>query len=146
MADERSFGVQELSSFKYLIQTDESTEPEDDTPALCVQPRRSGLENTMRWLSPLVIIMLVAAAGGIYWQNRASLASKARELKERRSAVDLLLWASGSDKTFSQGISDALKRAQRDSAFPTDQMKPAFKTEFDHVDLKNLSEAWNGKH
>jgi hypothetical protein len=90
----------------------------------------------VRWLTPLVIVMLVAAGGGIYWQNRASISSTAGELKNRRSAVDLLLWASGSKKTFQQGLTDTLKRAQRDSAFPSDQMKPAFKTEFENVTFR----------
>jgi hypothetical protein len=97
----------------------------------------------VRWLTPLVIVMLVAAGGGLYWLNRASIASTAGEFNNRRSAVDLLLWASGSKKTFSQGLSDTLKRAQRDSAFPIDQ-KPAFKTEFENVDFQNLSQSWNG--
>jgi hypothetical protein len=143
MADERQFGVQELASARYLVQAEEIAEPEVEAPVGRVRPRRSGLENTMHWLTPLVIFMLVAAGGGIYWQNRASIASTAGELKNRRSAVDLLLWASGSKKTFQQGLSDTLKRAQRDSAFPIDQ-KPAFKTEFENVDFQNLSQSWNG--
>jgi hypothetical protein len=143
MADERSFGVQELASARYLVQTEECAEAEVDVPARRVQPQRSGLENAVRWLTPLVIVMLVVAGGGIYWQHRASIASTAGELKNRRSAIDLLLWASGSKKTFQQGLTDTLKRAQRDSAFPTDQ-KPAFKTEFDNVDFSNLSQSWNG--
>jgi len=144
MGDERSFGVQELDSARYLAQAEESAEPEVELPVGRARARqRSGLENVMRWLTPLVIVMLVAAGGGIYWQNRAAIASKAGELKGRRSAVDLLLWAGGSKKTFKQGITDALKRAQRDSAFPIDQ-KPAFKTEFENVDFSNLSNSWNG--
>jgi hypothetical protein len=142
MADERQFGVQELASVRYLIEAEEIAEPEVDVPAVRVR-QRSGLENAVRWLTPLVIIMLVAAGGGIYWQNRASIASTAGELKNRRSAVDLLLWVGGSKKTFSQGLSDTLKRAQRDSAFPIDQ-KPTFKTEFENVDFQNLSQSWNG--
>jgi len=89
--------------------------------------------------------MLIAAVGGLYWQNRASLASTAGELKKRRCAVDLLLWASGSKQTFNGALSDSLKRAQRDAAFQFDQMKPAFKTEFEGVDFQNLSEVWNGR-
>ena len=144
MGDERSFGVQELASARYLVQAEESAEPEVEVPVGRARARqRSGLENLMRWLTPFVILMLVAAGGGIYWQNRAAIASKAGDLKGRRSAVDLLLWAGGSKKTFKQGITDALKRAQRDSAFPIDQ-KPAFKTEFENVDFSNLSNSWNG--
>jgi hypothetical protein len=144
MVDERQFRTQELTSAKYLVQAEESAEPEVEAPARRVQPRRSGLENAVRWLTPLVVIMLVAAAGGLYWQNRASIASTAGELKKRRCVVDLLLWASGSKKTFNQALSDKIKSAQRDSAFQFDQTKPAFKTEFDNVDFQNLSESWNG--
>ena len=89
--------------------------------------------------------MIVAAAGGLYWQNRASIASTAGELKNRHSVVDLLLWASGSKKTFNQALGDSLERAQRDSAFQFDQTKPAFKTEFDNVDFQNRTQSWNGK-
>jgi hypothetical protein len=144
MADERQFGLQELASAKYLVQTEEIAEPEIEAPARRVRPRQSGLENTIRWLTPLVIIMLVAAGGGLYWQNRASIASKAGDLKNRRCVVDLLLWAGGSKKTFNQILGDRLKRAQRDSAFPIDGTKPAFKSEFDHIDFQNLPQAWNG--
>src|SRR6476619_5829368 len=139
MADERQFGMQELASAKYLVQTEESAEPQLEAPAGRVRPRRSGLENTIRWLTPLVILMLVAAGGGLYWQNRASIAAKAGDLKNRRCVVDLLLWAGGSKKTFNQALGDRLKRAQRDSAYQFDQTKPAFKTEFDHVDFQNVT-------
>jgi hypothetical protein len=143
MADERQFGVQELASAKYLVQTEESAEPEVEAPAGRVRPRRSGLENTVRWLTPLVILMLVAAGGGMYWQNRASIASKAGDLKNRRCVVDLVLWAAGSKKTFNQALGDKLKQAQRDSDFRFDA-KPAFKSEFENVDFSNLSNSWNG--
>jgi hypothetical protein len=150
MADERQFGVQELASAKYLVQTKEIAEPEVEAPVGRVRPPRSGLENTIRWLTPLVILMLVAAGGGLYWQNRASIAAKAGDLKNRRCVVDLLLWAGGSKKTFNQALGDKLKQAQRDSAFQFDA-KPAFKSEFENVDFSNLSNSWNntpwnGKH
>ena len=143
MADERQFGLQELSSAKYLVQTEESAEPQAETPARRVHPRRSGLENTVRWLTSLVIIMLVAAAGGMYWQNRASIAAKAGDLKNRRCVVDVVLWAGGSKKTFNQVLSDRINQAQRDSAFQFNS-KPAFKSEFENVDFSNLSNSWNG--
>ena len=145
MAADRHLFTQELSSAKYLVgaEVEEPAEPVIDE--LTAHSHRSGLEQTIRWLTPLVVIMLVTAAGGLYWQNRASIASTVGELKQRRCAFDLLLWASGSKKTFNQGISDSLKRAQRDSVFQFDDSKPAFKSEFDGVDFSNLSEAWNGK-
>jgi len=143
MGDERSFGVQELASARYLVQTEECAEPDARVPAGRVRPQRSGLENAVRWLTPLVIVMLVAAGGGIYWQNRASIASKAGDLKNRRCLFDLVLWAGGSKKTFNQALSDKLKQAQRDSAFQFDA-KPAFKSEFDNVDFSNVTNSWNG--
>jgi hypothetical protein len=146
MADEREFGSQELVSAKYLAQVEETIEPEIEQPARRTQPNRTGLEQTIRWLSPLVLVMMVAAGGGLYWHNRASLASSATNFKKHSTCgVDWLLWAAGSKKTFNEGLSDSIKRAQRESAFQFDETKPAFKTEFDHVDFQNLSEAWNGK-
>jgi hypothetical protein len=145
MADAREFGTQELVSARYLANTEEGNEPYTEQLAPRVQAGHSGLEQTVRWLTPIVVIMLVTAGGGLYWQNRANIASTAGELKKRRCAVDLLLWASGSKQTFNGALSDSLKRAQRDSAYQFDQTKPAFKTQFDGVDFQDLSEAWNGK-
>ena len=150
MADERQFGMQELASARYLVQTEECAEPEVEAPAGRVRPQRSGLENAVRWLTPLVIVMLVVAAGGMYWQNRASIASKAGDLKNRRCVVDLVLWAGGSKKTFNQVLGDRIKQAQRDSAFQFDS-KPAFKSQFENVDFSNVTNSWNstpwnGKH
>ena len=88
--------------------------------------------------------MMVAAAGGLYWQNRTAIASKAGDLKGRRSIVDVLLWAGGSKKTFNQVLKDRLDQAQRDSAYQFDHAKPAFKSEFENVDFSNLSNSWNG--
>jgi len=56
----------------------------------------------------------------------------------------VLLFVSGSKETFNSALKKRLDEAQRDSAFQFDQKK--FKSEFDGVDLGNLSEAWNGKH
>jgi len=145
MDDTRQFGARELFSARYLINADENIEPEVGEAAPRVARRRSGLEQAVRWLTPLVAFMLIGAGGGLYWLNRASIASTAGELKKRRCAVDLLLWASGSKQTFKRALSDSLKKAQRDSFYQFDQMKPAFKTEFDGVDFQNLSEVWNGK-
>lgn len=143
MADERQFATQELISARYLANTDENIEPEVDEPARRVQPQRSGLEQTVRWLTPLVPVMLIAAAGGMYWLKRDSIAGRAGELKGRRSGIDLLLWASGSDKTFNEALSDRLEQARRDSAYQFDEMKPAFKTDLDDIYLQDFSPAWN---
>jgi hypothetical protein len=143
MSDERQFGTQELYSARYLASAEQNIEPEVEEPARRVQPQRSGLEQMVRWLTPLVPVMLIAAAGGLYWLNRASIADSAGELNRRRSVVDLLLWAGGSEETFQSALSDRLEQARRDSAFQFDD-KPAFETEFDDVDFENLSNAWNG--
>jgi hypothetical protein len=142
MADERQFGTQELVSARYLADADENVEPEVDEPARRAQPQRSGLEQTVRRLTLLVPVMLIAAAGGLYWLNRASLADTAGDLNRRRSVVDLLLWAGGSEQTFNGALSDRLERARRDSAFQFDQ-KPAFETEFNDADFENLTNSWN---
>jgi hypothetical protein len=142
MADERQFGTQELFSARYLAEAEQNAEPEVEQPARRVQPQRSGMEQTVRWLTTLVPLLLITAAGGLYWLNRDSIASTAGELNSRRSVFDLLLWAGGSDETFNSALSDRLERARRDSAFQFDQ-KPAFETEFDDVDFENLTNSWN---
>jgi hypothetical protein len=143
MADEREFRVQGLTSAACLEQSDEGIGP--DVEAVRVRPPEAGIESITRWFAAFVMIMLLSATGGLCWQHRTSIATSVGELKNRRSAVDLILWASGSKKTFNEALADRLKQAQRDSVFPSDQTKPAFKTEFDHVDFQNLSQAWNGK-
>jgi hypothetical protein len=142
MADERRFGTQELVSARYLANVEQNIEPEAEQPTR--PTRRSGLEQTVRWLTPLVPVLLIAAAGGLYWLNRASIASTAGELNSRRSAIDLLLWAGGSKQTFHGALSDRLERAQRDAAYQFDEMKPAYDTEFEDVDWQNFSQSWNG--
>jgi hypothetical protein len=142
MADERQFGTQELYSARYLAEADENVEPEVEQPVRRAQPQRSGMEQTVRWLTSLVPIMLIVAAGGLYWLNRDSISSTAGELNRRRSVFDLLLWAGGSDETFNSALSNRLEEARRNSAFDFDN-KPAFETEFDDVDFENLTNSWN---
>jgi hypothetical protein len=143
MADARQFATQELVSARYLADVEQDVEPEVEQPSRRVRPRRSGMEQAARWLTALVPIMLIAAAGGLYWLKRESIGSTADELNKRRSVVDLLLWAGGSKQTFHSALSDRLEKAQRDSAFQFDE-KPAFETEFDDVDWQNFSQSWNG--
>jgi hypothetical protein len=143
MADERQFGTQKLISATYLVEAEDDFEPEAEHAEHRVRPRRSGLELMVRWLTPLLIIMLIASAGGFYWLNRASIASTAGELGKRRSVFDVLLYLSGSKETFSSALRKRLDEAQRDSAFQFDKAK--FHSELEGVDLQNLSQAWNGK-
>jgi hypothetical protein len=142
MADDRQFATQELFSARYLADAHQDVEPEVEEPARRAEPQRSGLEQTVRWLTSLVPIMLITAAGGLYWLNRDSISSTAGELNSRRSVFDLLLWAGGSDETFSSALSNRLEEARRDSAFDFDN-KPAFETEFEDVDFENLTNSWN---
>jgi len=142
MADERQFATQELFSAKYLADAEQHVEPEVEQPARRARPQRSGLEQMVRWLTALVPVVLIAVAGGLYWLNRQSIASSAGELNRRRSVVDMLLWAGGSEQTFNGALSDRLERARRDSAFQFDD-KPAFETEFDDADFENLTNSWN---
>src|SRR5689334_2212478 len=145
MPDDRELFTQELDSARYLVNSEEAAEPEVEQLARSAKPRQSGLESTVRLLSIFVVVFMLAAAGGLYWQNRAAIASGANNFKKHStSGFDLLLWASGSNKTFSQGLTDKLKQAQRDTAYQLDQITPAFKTEFENVDFQNLSNTWNG--
>ena len=144
MADERKFGTQELVSAKYLIGVEDTVRPGAELAIRRVRPKQSGIEQAMRFVTPVVIVMLVVAAGGLFWLKSALIAGSATQFGQHSSSgVDLLLWMSGSNKTFNQALSDRISRAQRDSAFQFDQ-KAAFKSEFDGVDLGNLSNAWNG--
>src|SRR5262245_48323131 len=114
MADAREFGTQELVSARYLVETQEDIAPAVNEPSHRARASRSGLEQAIRCLTTLVPIILIAAAGGLYWLNRDAISSKAGELKGRRSVVDLVLWASGSKQTFNGALSDRLERARRD--------------------------------
>jgi hypothetical protein len=145
MPDDHELFTQELDSARYFVNSEEAAEPEVEQSARRPKPRQSGLEQTTRLLSIFVFVVMLAAAGGLYWQNRAGIASQAKNLKKHSTCgFDLLLWASGSKKTFSEGLSDRLKQAQRDTAYQLEQMKPADKTEFQNVDFHDLSDTWNG--
>jgi hypothetical protein len=143
MADERQFGTQDLVSAKYLVNAEEAVDTEDELPGRRAQPSRCRLEQVVRVLTLVVIIMLLTAAGGLVWLNRKSVAESAKQFRQHSSSgMDLLLWASGSKKTFSQALSERISRAQQDSAFQFDQ-KPAIKTHFDGVEFGNLTNAGN---
>src|SRR5262245_41110134 len=139
MPDDRELFTQDLDSARYLVGSDEMVEPEVEQPARRVKARQSGAEQTVRLLSIFVFVFMLAAAGGLYWQNRQSIASGAKNFKKHSTCgVDLLLWAGGSKKTFNEALSDRIQQAQRDSAYQFDQMKSPFKTEFDHIDFQSM--------
>lgn len=103
----------------------------------------STTERATRYLSAAVLLLLISAGGGLCWQHRQAIISSAAELKKHSSsALDLVMWAKGSKKTFSEALTDRLS----EPVFDASKMKPAYKTEFSNVDLQNLSSAWNGKH
>jgi len=142
MSDDCELFTEELDSARYLVNSEETVESEVEQPARRVKSRQSGAEQTLRLLTMCVFVFLLAAAGGLFWQNRESLASGAKNFKKHSTCgVDLLLWAGGSKKTFSEGLSDRLKQAQRDSAFQFD--KSPFKSEFDQIDFQSMSQKWN---
>ena len=145
MADDQQFGAQELASARFFAHQDQDAGCGADAVAGFATPHRSAAELIVRWATPLVIVMLLASAGGVCWLHRASLASSANDLSKRRSAVDVMLWAFGSKETFNSALSKRLEQAQRDSAYQFDQVKPKFKSQFDGVDFSNLSDVWNGK-
>jgi hypothetical protein len=144
MTDAREFS-QELVSAKYFANQDRDSDPEVDQPNGFAAPRHSAADQIMRRLTAFVIVMLLASAGGLCWLHRASIASSVNDLSKRRSAVDVMLWASGSKETFNSALSKRLDKAQADTEYQFQQTKPKFKSQFDGVDFSNLSDAWNGK-
>jgi hypothetical protein len=148
MPDDRQFCTHELSSAKYLANVQEVTEPEIEQPARRARPKQSGLEQFVRWASPVVAISMIAAAGGLYWKNRESIESGAGRFRERTSSpVDFALWLGGSKKTFKEAFTDAITKAQKDSAYQFDAQKPLFKSEFEGVNFDNIwGQSWNQKH
>lgn len=112
MAEDRQLFTEELVSARYLTDAQANLEPEIECPARRAQPRRSGLEQAYRWISPLVAIMLIAAIGWWYWENQSSIKSGAGRFRQRTSnPVDFVMWLSGSEHTFE----DVLIEAQRQS-------------------------------
>jgi hypothetical protein len=97
---------------------------------------RGSWEKSLRWVSPLVAVMLGAAVGLVVWKNKDTLAATSREARERaRNPIDLLMWVAGSDKT----IADMVKESQRQAAAEFDQMKPAyFGDDFKTFDAQSL--------
>src|SRR5262245_54990917 len=67
MADAREYGTQELFSARYLVESEEDIAPAVGEPSQRVRASRSGLEQAIRCLTMLVPILLIAAAGGLYW-------------------------------------------------------------------------------
>jgi hypothetical protein len=124
MADDREWSTEGLASAAAV----------DAEPATVTPPSRS--EQVFRWINAFVLIMLLAAAGGWYWQNRASVTSHAKRFRQRTSnPFDFVLWLGGSKHTFEE----SLLEAHRKSAAEFDDMEPAcLDTEFDHVDFEKL--------
>jgi hypothetical protein len=113
---------QSLSTAKLF---DESQRQEDGfaAPAFEVPRDNRSWEKSLRWVSPLVAVMLGAAVGLTVWKHKDSLAATSREARERaRNPIDLLMWFAGSDKT----VADVVKEAQRRSATQFEEMKPAY--------------------
>ncbi|HEY4233036.1 MAG TPA: hypothetical protein VGM76_06405 [Lacipirellulaceae bacterium] len=135
MADDRQTFTHDLVSAKYFTEVPVSVEPELSPPRR-IQPRRSRLEQTFSWINKLVLVILLVAAGGWYWFNRVTIASKAGRLRQRTSSpIDFALWLCGSKHTFQEGILEATQKP-----IPgLENMKPAYPlTNFDHVDFGTL--------
>src|SRR5262245_40568721 len=145
MPDERQFCTQELASAKYLASVEENAEPEIEQPVRRARPKQSGLEQFVRWITPVVIISMIGAAGGLYWKNRESIESGAGRFRERTSSpVDFALWLGGSKKTFKEAFSEAITKAQKDSAYQFDAKKPLFDSNFEPINFDNIwGTSWN---
>jgi len=120
MPDESTNYTQQLSSAKYYYEAHQAeagaAEPLQDQPR-----EQPSFEGMFRWISPLVGVMLLVAVGAVTWKHRQSLADTAGVARERGSnPIDLLMWISGSDKTFKDVVTDA----QRQSAAQFENMKP----------------------
>jgi hypothetical protein len=142
MADDRQHFTQELVSAKYLVEMPESVEPEMPQPVRRAQPPSSGLEQAMRWISPLVLFMLLAAGIGLYFKKEDSIRASVNRFGERTSnPIDLVLWFGGSKQTLREGFESTLQEAQRSAQADLERMQaeqPKFK--FDSSDFEN---AWN---
>jgi hypothetical protein len=142
MADDRQLSTQELVSAKYLVDSPESAEPEGVRPARRAQPPSSGLEQAMRWISPLVLFMLLAAGVGLYFKNGDSIRSTLGRFGERTSnPVDFALWLGGSKQTLREGFQNAIGEARWTME---DEMK---RLEAEHPKIEfgsiNLENAWS---
>src|SRR5262245_39074322 len=142
MADDRQTFTQELVSAKYLVESPEPVEPETLRPVRRAAPPSSGLEQAMRWISPLVLFMLLAAGIGLYFKKEDSIRAGVDRFSERTSnPIDLVLWFGGSKQTFREGFESTLQDAQRSAQADFERMQseqPKFK--FDVGDFEN---AWN---
>jgi hypothetical protein len=142
MADKLTTTAQELDSLRYFEHEESLTDAvQNSYPSN--QDTVSSSERATRYMSTVVLLLLIATCGGLCWQYRQAIKSSVAQFKKHNSSgLDLVVWGIGSKKTFNEAFTDRL----REPSFDTSQMKPAYKTEFSNVDLQNLSSAWNGKH
>jgi hypothetical protein len=144
MSDGRSIHTQELISAKHLANSPQSTDScendeLDQTGQVCrAQPRSSGLEQAMRWISPLVFVMMLAAGIGLYFQKQKSIHSGLSQFRKRSSSpIEFALWLGGSEQTLEERFRNKLDEVQRQSDAEWEKMRANMEQplEFDTSDL-----------
>ena len=120
MSDDRQLVTPELRSAKYsanaprCTESPHSMEPERTGPVRREPPPSSGLEQAMRWISPLVFVMLLGAGIGLYFQKQKSIHSGLGRIRERTAGpVDFALWLGGSDETLHEKFKNKIDEVQR---------------------------------
>jgi hypothetical protein len=147
MADNHQLFMQELVSAKYFTEPLTSLEVATATrgvtaggvPFRCsgMVTRRSNAERTFSWLSKLVSVALLVAAGAWLWLNQATLSTGASHLRQRTSSpFDFIVWLCGSKHTFKESLIEATSRP-----IPgLENMKAADSVDnFEYVDFSNLT-------
>ena len=104
-----SLGCKNSASARYWVQTEESAQPEVAEPAA----RAAATVGTRKCGALAHAAGDRHVGGGRWWIVLAEPGVDCidgRRTQDSVLAVDLLLWASGSKKTFGQGLQDTLKR------------------------------------
>lgn len=144
MSNDRKLVTQELTSEMHLANARQSTESPEIVESVHMGPVRreprqiSGLERAMRWISPLVLVMLLAAGIGLYFQKQESIHSGLGRVRERTAGpVDFALWLGGSDETLHEKFKNKIDEVQRQSDAEWAEMRAKMNKplEFDTSDL-----------
>ena len=150
MSHDRQSVTQELVSAKYLVNGAECELPESAEPERAVRVRRepphsSGLEQAMRWISPLVLVLLLTAGIGLYFQKQASINSGLGRFRERTyGPIDFALWLGGSDQTLHERFKNKLDEVQRQSDAEWADMRAKMEKPLE-FDSSNLVLPWTAQ-
>jgi hypothetical protein len=130
MSDNRQLVTLERISSKYSANAPRCTESPQSTELECAERVRpeplpsSGLERAMRWISPLVLVMLLGAGIGLYFQKQQSIHSGLGRIRERTAGpVDFALWLGGSDETLHEKFKNKIDEVKRQADAERAEMK-----------------------